>query len=95
MANKHHLTNSPNETLTAFYLSDAQHVVIYAHSAPMWRFVLESNGGIPELREVLESHPNLTVSDVLWLMDTMNNIDTWVEICPQDLSRYGQVGISF
>jgi len=92
---KHHLTESPSGILSASYLSDAENVTLYSPTARMWKFVLDDEAGLPQLREIVDAFPDATHADILWLIDTLQSVETWLEVCPHDLRRYGEIGVSY
>jgi len=92
---KHHLSDSPSGLFTAFYMETAENVTLYARTARMWKFVLDDEAGLPQLKEITEAFPDATHADQLWLIDTLMSVETWLEVCPHDLRRYGEVGVSY
>ena len=92
---KHHLTDSPSGLFKALYMEEAENVTLYATTARMWQFVLDDEAGLPQLREIVEAFPDATHADQLWLIDTLLSVETWLETCPHDLRRFGEVGVSF
>ena len=92
---KHHLTDSPSGAFTAFFMSEAENVTLFSSAARMWKFVLDDEAGLPQLREILEAFPDATHADMLWLIDTLQSVETWLEVCPHDLRRFGEVGVSY
>jgi len=92
---KHHLTDSPSGLFTAFYMSEAENVTMYARTARMWKFVLDDEAGLPQLREILDAFPDASHADAIWLIDTLQSVETWLDTCPHDLRRYGEVGVSY
>jgi len=94
-ATKHLLTESPSGLFTAYYMSTAENVTMYARTAKMWKFVLDDEAGLPQLKEIAEAFPDATHADFIWLIDTLESVETWLEVCPHDLRRYGETGVSY
>lgn len=92
---KHFLSDSPSGTFTAFYMSEAENVTLYARTARSWKFVLDDEVGLLQLREIVEAFPDATNADILWLIDTLESVETWLEVCPHDLRKFGEVGVSY
>lgn len=63
-----------------------------------WRFHLSDHSGseIDTLRELLEAFDFATSSaELQFLLDCIQSVETWQETCPDDLARFGEVGVSF
>jgi len=98
MTNKHHLSDSPTGRFTAFYMGDDNdgNVTIYDATARMWKFVCDDAGTLDQLAEIAVNCPTpIDSGDLIWLIETLQSIETWLETCPYDLAKYGEVGISF
>ena len=92
---KHHLGDSPSGLWTAFYMSDAENVTLYARGARMWKFVLDADASLGDFKEIAAPFADATRDDLLWLADTLQSVETWLETCPHDLARFGEVGVSY
>jgi len=92
---KHLLSTSPNGRFTAFYMSEAENVTIYDATAKMWKYVLDETGTLDQLQEIVEGPTTPNVDEFLWLITTLQSVDDWIETCPHDLHRFGEVGVSY
>jgi len=93
---RHRLHGSPSGRFSAYYMSEAENVTIFDSEAKMWKFVLEEDATVEQLSELVGTNPDtISCADVLWMIDTVMSIDTWLEVCPHDLERYGQTGVSY
>ena len=95
MTNKHHLSDSPSGRFTAFYYSDAENVTIYDATARLWKFVCDEAGTLDQLAEIaVDAQTPLKSDDLIWLIETLQSIETWLEHCPHDLATYGEVAVT-
>lgn len=90
----HLLGTSEGGRLSAFY-SEGGSVILRDRAHKMWKFVLDEPATLGNLREVIGEDANYTPQEVLWLIDTLMCVETWLETCLHDLHRYGEVGVSF
>jgi len=93
---KHHLTDSPSGRFTAFYMAGAENVTIYDRTAKMWQFVLDETGTLDQLDEIVNAGGARVIqADIVWLISTLQAVDDWLETCPHDLRKFGEVGVSY
>ena len=93
---KHSLGDSPSGLWRVVYNADAENVTLYAERAKGWKYLLDGEGTLAHFREVAEAFTSeATAEDLRWLADTIASVETWLETCPHDLARFGQVGVSY
>ena len=93
---KHHLGDSPTGLFTAFYMDEAENVTFFARPAKGWKFVADEDGTLNQFREIADLFTEeATAADLRWLADTLASVETWLDTCPHDLARYGEIGVSF
>mgnify|MGYP000092827537 CR=1 FL=1 len=93
MTNKHHLGDSPTGRYTAFYYSDAENVTLYDATARMWKYMLDDTGTLDQLHEIVAGQQPDS-ADMMWLIETLMSVETWLEHAPHDLATYGEIGVT-
>ena len=71
-------------------------VKLFATSAKNWQYVFDEEGTTDQLSEILEAFDwSVDPEELQLLVQCMRSIDSWLEWCPSDLHRYGEVGVTF
>lgn len=94
MTTKHHLSDSPTGRFTAFYMAEAENITVYAPEARLWKYVMREDGGLAELREIIEAFRPIEVADIEWWMDRLETVEQSLDLCAYDIQKFGEVGVS-
>lgn len=88
--------SSPSGLLTIWYNTDTETLVFTMRGARMWRFLVDSEGTLDQFAELAEAAmPQASAADLMWICDCLRAAEIWLETCPYDLARFGEIGVSF
>ena len=93
MSSKHLIGHSPSKRYSAYFMADAENVTIYDDNARLWKYVLDEAGTLEQLHEIVDGQQPAS-ADMMWLIEMLMSIDTWLEHAPHDLARHGEIGVT-
>lgn len=74
----------------------AGHVFLTSPSHRHWRFHIEPDAVISSLDELLAQFDyQLSADELRLVVSAFQSCEDWLETCPYDLAKFGEVGVSY